>query len=79
MDIRKKVKSLIGKAFRRPHEEQLIRIRDMPAHIKSVLTSTSLSIPVLNGALCLGTWQGVYCWEHRHHSYERSIAVHIGA
>ena len=52
---------------------------DMPAHIKNVLTSTSLSIPVLNGALCLGTWQGVYCWEHRHYSYERSIAVHIGA
>lgn len=51
---------------------------DMPAHIKSVLTSPSLSIPVLNGQLCLGTWQGVYCWEHRHCSSIRQIAVHIG-
>jgi len=51
---------------------------DMPAHIKSVLTSPSLSIPVLNGQLCLGTWQGVYCWEHRHCSSSRQIAVHIG-
>ncbi|WP_415896238.1 secondary thiamine-phosphate synthase enzyme YjbQ [Neptuniibacter sp. QD72_48] len=50
---------------------------DMPAHIKSVLTSPSLSIPVLNGRLCLGTWQGVYCWEHRHCSSCRQIAVHI--
>lgn len=51
---------------------------DMPAHIKSVLTSPSLSIPVLNGQLCLGTWQGVYCWEHRHCSSSRQIAVHLG-
>ncbi|WP_415884778.1 secondary thiamine-phosphate synthase enzyme YjbQ [Neptuniibacter sp. QD37_6] len=51
---------------------------DMPAHIKSVLTSPSLSIPVLNGQLSLGTWQGVYCWEHRHCSSSRQIAVHIG-
>lgn len=51
---------------------------DMPAHIKSALTSASLSIPVLNGRLCLGTWQGVYCWEHRHHAHHREIAVHIG-
>ncbi|WP_415891394.1 secondary thiamine-phosphate synthase enzyme YjbQ [Neptuniibacter sp. SY11_33] len=50
---------------------------DMPAHIKSVLTNPSLSIPVLNGQLCLGTWQGVYCWEHRHCSSSRQIAVHI--
>ncbi|WP_415884601.1 secondary thiamine-phosphate synthase enzyme YjbQ [Neptuniibacter sp. QD34_54] len=53
-------------------------VDDMPAHIKSVLTSPSLSIPVLNGRLCLGTWQGVYCWEHRHCSSCRQIAVHIG-
>ncbi|WP_415903599.1 secondary thiamine-phosphate synthase enzyme YjbQ [Neptuniibacter sp. QD29_5] len=51
---------------------------DMPAHIKSVLTSPSLSIPVLNGQLCIGTWQGIYCWEHRHCSSSRQIAVHIG-
>ncbi len=51
---------------------------DMPAHIKAALTATSLSIPILNGKLCLGTWQGVFCWEHRHHSRNRQIAVHIG-
>lgn len=50
---------------------------DMPAHIKSALTATTLSIPVLNGMLCLGTWQGVYCWEHRHQARSRNIAVHI--
>jgi len=52
---------------------------DMPAHIKAVLTATSLSIPIVNGRLALGTWQGVYCWEHRHHARKRSIVIHIGA
>ena len=51
---------------------------DMPAHIKSALTSCSLSIPIKNGKPCLGTWQGVYCWEHRHEGHARQIAVHIG-
>jgi len=51
---------------------------DMPAHIKAALTSTTLSIPILNGQLALGTWQGVYCWEHRHHAGRRQIVVHIG-
>jgi len=50
---------------------------DMPAHIKSALTSCSLSIPIMNGKLCLGVWQGVYCWEHRHEGRRRNIAVHI--
>lgn len=51
---------------------------DMPAHIKSVLTATSLGIPVVNGCLALGTWQGVYLWEHRHHGSHRRIIVHMG-
>lgn len=51
---------------------------DMPAHIKAALTATTLSIPVKNGRLMLGTWQGIYCWEHRHGRQLRSIAVHIG-
>ncbi|WP_299203411.1 secondary thiamine-phosphate synthase enzyme YjbQ [uncultured Amphritea sp.] len=50
---------------------------DMPAHIKAALTATTLSIPVKNGSLMLGTWQGIYCWEHRHSRQVRSIAVHI--
>ncbi|MBN0987932.1 YjbQ family protein [Amphritea sp. ZJ14W] len=51
---------------------------DMPAHIKAALTATTLSIPVSEGRLLLGTWQGVYCWEHRHGRQIRSVAVHIG-
>jgi secondary thiamine-phosphate synthase enzyme len=52
---------------------------DMPAHIKSALTQTSLSIPVLNGKLGLGTWQGIYLWEHRRRGGAREVLVHVGA
>ena len=52
---------------------------DMPAHIKSALTQTSLSVPILKGKLSLGTWQGIYLWEHRHRGGEREIVVHVGA
>ncbi len=51
---------------------------DMPAHIKSALTATSLAIPIVNRKLTLGTWQGVYLWEHRRHGGHRSIVIHIG-
>jgi secondary thiamine-phosphate synthase enzyme len=51
---------------------------DMPSHIKAALTATSLSIPILDGDLALGTWQGIYLWEHRHRSGPRSVVVHIG-
>lgn len=50
---------------------------DMPAHIRSVLTHTSEQIPVTNGRLVLGTWQGIYLWEHRQRSHQREIVVHI--
>ena len=50
---------------------------DMPAHIKSMLTQTTLSIPVVGGRLALGTWQGVYLWEHRTQRQSRSIVVHL--
>jgi secondary thiamine-phosphate synthase enzyme len=50
---------------------------DMPAHIKAALTSTSLSIPIIDGRLALGTWQGVFLWEHRRQHGERQIAVHV--
>ncbi|MEM9596266.1 MAG: secondary thiamine-phosphate synthase enzyme YjbQ, partial [Acidobacteriota bacterium] len=52
---------------------------DMPAHIKAALTATSLSIPVLGGRLALGTWQGIFLWEHRHHRGRRRLVVHLGA
>ena len=51
---------------------------DMPAHIKAALTATSLAIPVHGGQLALGTWQGIYLWEHRHRPHRRQVAVHIG-
>ena len=51
---------------------------DMPSHIKSVLTATSLSIPVMRGRLALGTWQGIYLWEHRRSSHRRRLIVHLG-
>ncbi|MBP9837353.1 MAG: secondary thiamine-phosphate synthase enzyme YjbQ [Proteobacteria bacterium] len=50
---------------------------DMPSHIKSVLTATSLNIPIVNGELGLGTWQGIYLWEHRRSSHKRSVVVTI--
>ena len=52
---------------------------DMPAHIKSALTATSLSIPIVNGRLALGTWQGIYLWEHRRMSTTRNVIIHVGA
>lgn len=51
---------------------------DMPSHIKAILTDVSLSIPVMNGLLVLGTWQGIYLWEHRRHGHNRQIVVHCG-
>ena len=50
---------------------------DMPAHIKSALTATQVSIPFQHHALMLGTWQGIYLWEHRHCSDSRHVVVHL--
>ncbi|MEM6715517.1 MAG: secondary thiamine-phosphate synthase enzyme YjbQ [Cyanobacteria bacterium P01_F01_bin.56] len=50
---------------------------DMPAHIRSVLTSTSETIPIVNGRLALGTWQGLYLWEHRDRGHTREVVVHL--
>jgi len=48
---------------------------DMPAHIKASLTATSLSVPVSEGKLLLGTWQGIFLWEHRHSRGEREVVI----
>ena len=48
---------------------------DMPAHIRSALTSTSESIPFVNSKLSLGTWQGIYIWEHRDQTHNRKVIV----
>jgi secondary thiamine-phosphate synthase enzyme len=50
---------------------------DMPAHIKAALTQTSLSIPVVEGRMALGTWQGIYLFEHRRAPHRRKLALHV--
>ena len=50
---------------------------DMPAHIKSALTASSLAIPILDGRLALGVWQGIFLWEHRHGPKQRHIIVSV--
>ena len=50
---------------------------DMPAHIRTVLTHTSEHIPINRGQLVLGTWQGIYIWEHRQQNHYRELVVHI--
>jgi len=50
---------------------------DMPAHIRSALTQTSLSIPIQGGRMVLGTWQAIYVFEHRDRGHEREIAAHV--
>lgn len=50
---------------------------DMPAHVKTALTRTSEAIPIRRGALALGTWQGIYVWEHRTGGHGRELLVHV--
>jgi secondary thiamine-phosphate synthase enzyme len=50
---------------------------DMPAHVRSALTQTQLSIPVVDAALVLGTWQGIYVYEHRHRPHRRAVVLHL--
>jgi len=50
---------------------------DMPAHVRAALTQTQLSIPVARGRMALGTWQGIYVFEHRRHPHRRQVALHL--
>jgi secondary thiamine-phosphate synthase enzyme len=50
---------------------------DMPAHVRTALTAVNLSIPVSRGRLVLGTWQGIYLWEHRRSPHSRTITAHF--
>jgi secondary thiamine-phosphate synthase enzyme len=50
---------------------------DMPAHVRTALTTVNLSIPVRNGEMVLGTWQGIFLWEHRTHGHSRRVALHF--
>lgn len=50
---------------------------DMPAHIRTLLTQTGLTMPIIDGACALGTWQGVYLWEHRTHPHRRRVTITV--
>lgn len=50
---------------------------DMPAHVRTVLTQTSIGLPIANGKLALGTWQGLYLWEHRTSPHRRHVSVTV--
>ena len=65
-----------------PDGDALFRHRDegpddMPAHVRAALTAVQLSIPLVDGRLALGTWQGIYLWEHRLRPHRREVALHI--
>jgi secondary thiamine-phosphate synthase enzyme len=50
---------------------------DMPAHVRSALTAVQLSVPLVDGRLALGTWQGIYLWEHRTRAHRREVVLHL--
>lgn len=50
---------------------------DMPAHVRTALTCVNLSVPIAQSRLTLGTWQGIYLWEHRHQPHRRRVSVHL--
>ena len=65
-----------------PDGDTLFRHRDegpddMPAHVRAALTATQLSIPLIDGRLALGTWQGIYLWEHRTRPHRREVVLHV--
>ena len=78
-DVQKDLLSFFSKIV--PEHENYIHQSegsdDMPAHIKSALTQTSLSIPIENFEITLGTWQGIYLFEHRKSSHTRIIKIHL--
>ena len=59
------------------YEHDAEGLDDMPSHIRSALTQTHLSIPLIDGALALGTWQGIYLFEHRRRPHRREVAAHL--
>ena len=59
------------------YEHDTEGLDDMPAHIRTALTAVNLSIPIASGAMTLGTWQGIYVWEHRTHPHTRRLVLHL--
>ncbi len=52
-------------------------VDDMPAHVRTALTAVNLAIPIAHGELALGTWQGIYVWEHRRKAHRRTVVMHL--
>ena len=76
-DLEGWLNAFLGKIdFRYTHNSE--GADDMPSHIKAALTAASLAVPVWRGRLTLGTWQGIYLWEHRHGRRMRQVVVHVG-
>lgn len=71
------VRSLSGSGSLRPYRHADEGPDDMPAHIRTALTATSLSLSFDHGRLLLGTWQAVYLWEHRARSHQRQLSLHL--
>ena len=79
-DVQRDIEAFFNKLV--PEDSRLYRHTtegpdDMPAHIKGALTATQLSIPVSGGRMALGTWQGVYLFEHRTRPHDRTLALHL--
>lgn len=74
-DLTSALQRLVPEDF--PYQHDAEGPDDMPAHIKAAITSTSLGIPVMDGRMALGTWQGVYVAEHRARPHRRRVAVHF--
>lgn len=74
-DLEAYLSDLVPRERRYAHDDE--GDDDMPAHIRTALTATSLSLPIAAGRLLLGTWQEVYLWEHRDASHRRRIALHL--
>jgi secondary thiamine-phosphate synthase enzyme len=72
-DLEASLSSIVPEDF--PYEHTIEGPDDMPAHVKSALLGSSLTIPVSNGRLCLGTWQGIYLCEHRNHGGRRNVVL----
>lgn len=74
-DLERWIAELAPESRRWEHDDE--GADDMPAHARSAITRTNETIPVADGRLVLGTWQGVYLWEHRARGHEREVFVHI--
>lgn len=74
-DLERYMQRIAPEAFDYEHDAE--GPDDMPAHLRSMLTATTLSVPVSEGELLLGTWQGIYLWEHRSHAHRRELIVTV--